>query len=155
MSIHEKAIGIDLGTTYSCVSIWRNNKPEIIPNDLGERTTPSVVSFSEKERFIGESAKNQIVRNYMNTVYDAKRLIGRRFNDEIVQKDMKLWPFKVEKAADGERPKIVVQYKKEKRTFFPEEISAMILGNLKKNVEDYIGEKIKNAGKTSHYAYRR
>ena len=91
----EPALGIDLGTTYSCVAVWKNGKVEVIPNESGNRITPSVVSFTNKERLIGDAAKNQIVKNYKNTVYDAKRLIGRLYNDKEVQEDMKLWPFKV------------------------------------------------------------
>ena len=95
MDDEEPALGIDLGTTYSCVAIWKNGKVDVIPNESGSRITPSVVAFTNKERLIGDAAKNQIVKNYKNTVYDAKRLIGRFYNDKEVQQDMKLWPFKV------------------------------------------------------------
>ena len=108
------SIGIDLGTTYSCAGIWRNGKVEIIPNQMGERTIPSIISFTETKRLIGNEAKSQITRNYKNTVYDAKRLIGRNFNDEIVQKDMKLWPFTLKKKKKN-KPLICVEYKKKER----------------------------------------
>ena len=121
MSEEDYAIGIDLGTTYSCVAVWKNSKVEIIPNDLGDRTTPSVVSFTNSERLVGQAAKNQITRNYKNTIYDAKRLIGRRFNEEEVQKDKKLWPFKVEKDPKN-TPLICVEYEGKTQKFLPEEI---------------------------------
>ena len=108
----DTAIGIDLGTTYSCVGVWMNDKVEIVTNDQGLNTTPSYVAFTEDERLIGDSAKNQTARNPMNTVFDAKRLIGRKYTDTSVQEDIKLWPFKVEAASDG-KPTIVVQYKGE------------------------------------------
>jgi L1 cell adhesion molecule like protein len=140
----ELSMGIDLGTTYSCVAIWRNGKPEIIPNEMGERTTPSVVCFAKDDRLIGEAAKSNI-KFFKNTVYDAKRLIGRRFNDPEVQKDMKHWPFKVVKDPKSDRPKIEVEYKGQTKSFFAEEISAMILQKLAMNVSSYIGKEVKEA----------
>ena len=110
------AVGIDLGTTYSCVGYFTNDKVEIIQNDQGLNTTPSYVAFTEDERLIGDSAKNQTARNPTNTVFDAKRLIGRKFADPIVQKDIKLWPFKVESGVE-DKPMIVVQYKGETKKF--------------------------------------
>ena len=139
------AIGIDLGTTYSCVAVWKNNKVEVIPNDVGERTTPSVVSFTNKECLIGKAAKNQIKRNLQNTVYDAKRLIGRLFDDKIVQEDMKHWPFKVVKCPQTGKPKIKVNYKNEVKTFYPEEISSMVLQKLKQTAKDYLGKEVVDA----------
>jgi len=138
------SIGIDLGTTYSCVGTWKNNTVEIIPNDMGERTTPSYVSFSETERLVGTAAKNQAARNAENTVFDAKRLIGRKFGDPIVQGDMKLWPFKVVQESQ-DRPAIEVLYKGEKKRFFAEEISSMVLGYMKNISEAYLGGPCKDA----------
>ena len=136
------ALGIDLGTAYSSVVVWKNNKVEIIPNEVGERTTPSVVSFTNKERLIGQAAKEQIIRNYLNTVYDAKRLIGRLFDDKIVQDDMKHWPFKVVKCPKTGKPKIQVNYLNEVKTFYPEGISPMVLQKLKQTAKDYLGKEL-------------
>lgn len=138
------AIGIDLGTTYSCVGVWKNGSVEIIANDMGERTTPSYVSFSDSERLVGQAAKNQSARNPENTVFDAKRLIGRKFDDSVVKSDCKLWPFTVKNGNQG-RPVIEVSYKGEKRTFFPEEISSMVLVKMKETAESYIGQAVKDA----------
>jgi len=138
------SIGIDLGTTYSCVGTWKNNAVEIIPNDMGERTTPSYVSFSDTERLVGTAAKNQAARNAENTIFDAKRLIGRKFDEPTVQSDIKLWPFKVVRES-ADRPAIEVEYKAEKKRFFPEEISSMVLGYMKQIAEAYIGSPIANA----------
>ena len=139
------AIGIDLGTTYSCVGVWVNGKVEIIPNDMGERTTPSYVAFTDTERLVGDAAKNQITRNPKNTVFDAKRLIGRKFEDHEVQEDIKLWPFTVVKDEKTDRPQIVVTYQKQEKKFFAEEISAMVLQKLKQTACDYLGKQVKKA----------
>merc|ERR1719515_703065 len=124
-----ETIGIDLGTTYSCVGVWQNDRVEIIANDQGNRTTPSYVAFNDTERLIGDAAKNQVAMNPSNTVFDAKRLIGRKFSDSCVQSDMKHWPFTVVEL-DG-KPKIKVEYKGETKTFFPEEISSMVLTKMR------------------------
>merc|ERR1712113_810203 len=131
------------GTTYSCVGTWKNNTVEIIPNDMGERTTPSYVSFSDTERLVGTAAKNQAARNAENTIFDAKRLIGRKFDDPTVQSDIKLWPFKVVRESQ-DRPAIEVEYKAEKKRFFPEGISSMELGYMRSIAEAYMGTKVNN-----------
>jgi len=138
------AVGIDLGTTYSCVGVYQNDKVEIIPNDQGNRTTPSYVAFNSEERLIGDAAKNQAARNSENTIFDAKRLIGRKFNDATVQKDMKLWPFKVEAGIDN-KPIISVKHKGEVKKFQPEQISAMVLEKMKTIAEAYLGNQVKDA----------
>jgi heat shock protein 1/8 len=138
-----KAIGIDLGTTYSCVGVWQNDRVEIIANDQGNRTTPSYVSFSDNERLIGDAAKNQVAMNPANTVFDAKRLIGRKFADAEVQSDMKHFPFTVI-SKDG-KPYIQVEYRGEKKEFSPEEISSMVLLKMKETAESYLGTTINNA----------
>jgi len=144
MSKKAPSIGIDLGTTYSCVGTWKNNTVEIIPNDMGERTTPSYVSFSDTERLVGAAAKNQAARNAENTVFDAKRLIGRKFSDPVVQADMKMWPFKVVQESQ-DRPAIEVTYKGEVKRFFAEEISSMVLGYMKQISEAYLGTQVTQA----------
>ena len=134
------AIGIDLGTTYSCVGWWRDNRCEIIANDQGNRTTPSYVSFTETERLVGDGAKNQGSLNPENTIFDAKRLIGRKFDDPAVQADIDHFPFKV--ISDNNKPKIQATYKGELKTFQPEEISSMVLTKMKEIAESYIGEEV-------------
>ncbi|XP_066388999.1 heat shock 70 kDa protein 4-like [Miscanthus floridulus] len=138
------AIGIDLGTTYSCVAVWRHDRGEVIANDQGNRLTPSCVAFTISERLVGEAAVNQAALNPTNTIFEVKRLIGRRFSDESVQEDVKLWPFKVV-AGDDERPMIVVQHEGKEKQFMPEEISSMVLVKMRETAEVYLGKKIKNA----------
>jgi L1 cell adhesion molecule like protein len=138
-----KAVGIDLGTTYSCVAVWQNDRVEVIANDQGNRTTPSYVAFTDTERLIGDAAKNQVAMNPHNTVFDAKRLIGRKFDDAEVQSDMKHWPFKVVPTAG--KPNIQVEYKGETKTFTPEEISSMVLLKMRETAEAYLGGAVKDA----------
>ena len=137
------SIGIDLGTTYSCVGVYKNSKVEIIANEQGNRTTPSYVAFTDTERLIGDSAKNQANNNPTNTICDAKRFIGKKFNDQTVQNDMKLLQFSLSNKEGN--PVFDVEYKGEKKQFRPDEISAMILGKMKKTAEDYLGSEVKNA----------
>ncbi|XP_010456365.1 PREDICTED: probable mediator of RNA polymerase II transcription subunit 37c [Camelina sativa] len=139
------AIGIDLGTTYSCVGVWQHDRVEIIANDQGNRTTPSYVAFTDTERLIGDAAKNQVAMNPVNTVFDAKRLIGRRFSDASVQSDRKLWPFTIISSGTAEKPMIVVNYKGEEKQFSAEEISSMVLIKMREIAEAYLGTTIKNA----------
>ena len=137
-------IGIDLGTTYSCVATWQNNNVEIIANDQGNRTTPSYVSFNSEERLIGSSAKSQSSQNPENTIFDAKRLIGRKYSDPLLQSDIKHFPYTVKSDSDG-KPVIEVSYKNELKTFKPEEVSSMVLSKMKEIAEAYMGEDIQNA----------
>eukprot|EP00922_Rhytidocystis_sp_ex-Travisia-forbesii_P015236 GHVS01022745.1.p1 GENE.GHVS01022745.1~~GHVS01022745.1.p1 ORF type:complete len:688 (+),score=130.48 GHVS01022745.1:85-2064(+) len=139
-----QAIGIDLGTTYSCVGVWKNDTVEIIANDQGNRTTPSYVAFTDTERLIGDAAKNQVARNPENTIFDAKRLIGRKYGDTSVQTDMKHWPFTV-KAGAGDKPIIEVNFQGEAKTFHAEEISAMVLTKMKEVAEAFLGKTVNNA----------
>jgi L1 cell adhesion molecule like protein len=138
------AIGIDLGTTYSCVGVWQNDRVEIIANEHGNRTTPSYVAFTDSERLIGDAAKNQASANPKNTVFDAKRLIGRKIDDTNVQADMKHWPFEVTADANG-KTKIGVEFKGEQKAYLPEEISAMVLTKMKQTAEAYLGSEVKDA----------
>ena len=139
-----QAIGIDLGTTYSCVGVWQNDRVEIIANDQGNRTTPSYVAFTDSERLIGDAAKNQTAMNPTNTVFDAKRLIGRKFSDSKVQDDMKYWSYKVV-AWSGDKPMIRVEFHGETKEFAPEEISSMVLTKMKEVAEGYLGKKVTDA----------
>ncbi|XP_065870470.1 heat shock cognate 70 kDa protein-like [Euphorbia lathyris] len=138
------AIGIDLGTTYSCVGVWQHGKVEIIVNDQGFRTTPSYVAFTDTERLIGDAAKYQVDMNPINTVFDAKRLIGRKYSDATVQSDMMLWPFTVV-AGPGDKPMIVVTYKGEEKQLSAEEISSMVLIKMREIAEAYLGTTVRNA----------
>lgn len=133
-----KSIGIDLGTSYSCIAVWRNNGVEIIPNDQGNRVTPSYVAFTDTERLIGDAAINQLAKNPHNTIFDAKRLIGRRFSDQSVQQDIRFWPFKVV-PNHKDKPVIAVNYKGQEKHFSPQEISSMVLSKLKEIAETYLG----------------
>lgn len=137
------AVGIDLGTTYSCVGVWQHGNVDIIANDQGNRTTPSYVAFTDTERLIGDAAKNQVALNPRNTIFDAKRLIGRKYNDPKIQQDLKHWPFKVVNE-DG-KPKIQVTYKGAIKCFAPEEISSMVLIKMKEIAEAYLGRAVKKA----------
>jgi len=138
------AIGIDLGTTFSCVGVWQNGRVEIIANDQGNRTTPSYVAFTEEERLIGDAAKGQASGNPTNTVFDVKRLMGRKFNEPMVQADRKAWPFKVVEGSQG-RPYVEVDFKGEVKQFLPEEVSAMVLTKMKQIAEGYLNTTVKDA----------
>ncbi|MCI24997.1 heat-shock protein, partial [Trifolium medium] len=139
-------IGIDLGTTYSCVAVWldEHNRVEIIHNDQGNKTTPSFVAFTDDQRLIGDAAKNQTASNPQNTVFDAKRLIGRKFSDSVVQNDMMVWPFKVVSGVD-DKPMISVKYKGQEKHLCAEEISSMILTRMREIAETFLESPVKNA----------
>jgi heat shock protein 1/8 len=141
--VYDGAIGIDLGTTYSCVATYEGSNVEIIANEQGSFTTPSFVSFNDKERLIGEAAKNQAAMNPRNTVFDVKRLIGRRYDDPTVKKDIESWPFKI--IDDAGNPKVEVEYLKETKSFSAQEISAMVLTKMKEIAEAKIGKKVEKA----------
>jgi len=138
------AIGIDLGTTYSCVGVFQNERVEIIANDQGNRTTPSYAAFTNTERLIGDAAKNQVAMNPENTVYDAKRLIGRKFSEQSVQSDLKHFSYKVDPDSK-DKPLIKVNFKDEDKTFTPEEISGMILTKMKETAEAFLGQTVTDA----------
>ena len=144
MQKNKYAIGIDLGTTYCCVGVWKNNNVDIIKNEFGHNTTPSIVSFKENQRLIGEKAKNVIIKNYENTLYDSKRLIGRNYSEIIKQENINLWTFNIEK---DEKDKIlyVVKYKNEIKKFYPKQISSIILESLKNNASKYLNQEITDA----------
>lgn len=143
MSKDNVILGVDLGTTFSAVGVYLNGKVEIIANEQGNRTTPSYVAFTETERLIGDGAKNQASNNPINTIFDAKRLIGRDFSDPVVQSDMKHWPFKV--IEKNKKPYFEVEFKGETKIYSPEEISAMVLTKMKTVAEDYLGHTITDA----------
>jgi len=137
-------IGIDLGTTYSCVGVFKNGRVEIIANDQGNRITPSYVAFTaEGERLIGDAAKNQLTTNPENTVFDAKRLIGREWNDKAVQHDIKYFPFKV--VDKNTKPHVVLDTQEGEKVFAAEEVSAMVLTKMKETAEAYLGKKVTHA----------
>jgi heat shock protein 1/8 len=144
MTTKKIAIGIDLGTTYSCVGIYRNGQVQIISNDQGSNTTPSWVCFNDTERLIGDGAKTQSIRNSTNTIYESKRLIGRKFTDESVQKDIKNFSYNVISDSNN-NPVINIDYKGEKKQFSPTEIASMILSKMKEIAESYLGEKVDSA----------
>ena len=139
------SVGIDLGTTYSCVGVWQHGQVEIISNEMGERTTPSYVAFTDTARLVGASAKSQVAMNPINTVFDAKRLIGREFSDAAVQTDMRTWPFKVIKDPKTSKPQLQVQFRGKTKLYFAEEISSMVLIKMKEIAETYLGDVVSNA----------
>ena len=138
------AIGIDLGTTYSCVGVWQNDRVEIVPNDQGNRTTPSYVAFTDSERLIGDAAKNQTAMNPKNTVFDAKRLIGRKFSDQKVQEDIKDLSYKVV-SGKSDKAVVEVEFKGDTKRFEPEEISSMVLTKMKETAETFLGKPVTDA----------
>jgi heat shock protein 5 len=142
--VEAPCVGIDLGTTYSVVGVWQKGEVQIIPNEMGNRITPSVVAFTDTERLIGDGAKNQLPQNPENTIYTIKRLIGRKYKDDTVQKDKKLLSFQVVEDKDG-KPKVQVKVQGKTKEFTPEEISAMVLQKMKEIAETYLGTKVKNA----------
>ena len=144
MSDQQIVLGIDLGTTNSCVSIWINGKIETLANKMGHRTTPSMICFTKNEVIVGDAAKNTMLRFPTTTIYGIKRLIGRNFNDKEVQNDMKYWPFKIIKGPNSNKPKIEVEFQNKKQTFFAEEISAKVLVTMKEIAEEFLNRKVKD-----------
>ncbi len=144
MENYKGGIGIDLGTTYSCVAVFENSKVEIIPNEQGNRTTPSFIAFNDMERMVGEAAKNQVAINSENTIYDIKRVIGLNFSDQNVQKDIKNFTYKIIQK-NGDKPCVVANFKGENKEFSPEELSSMILSKMKETAESYLGKKVTKA----------
>ena len=144
MSASKTVIGIDLGTTYSCVGVWQNDRVEIIASDSGNRTVPSMVTFTDAERLIGDAAKSAAATYPRSTVFDAKRMVGREFRDPLLQADMKHFPYDVVDDGKG-RPKIVVETKDGQKQFYPEEISAMVLQKMKAIAEAYLGQTVRDA----------
>ena len=144
MSEQQIVLGIDLGTTNSCVSIWINGKIETLANKMGHRTTPSMICFTKNEVIVGDAAKNTMLRFPTTTIYGIKRLIGRNFNDKEVQNDMKYWPFKIIKGPNSNKPKIEVEFQNKKQTFFAEEISAKVLVTMKEIAEEFLNRKVKD-----------
>merc|ERR1719411_873895 len=138
-----KVIGIDLGTTYSCVGVYQNQKVDIIANDQGNRITPSYVAFTETERLVGEAAKNQATSNPKNTIYDAKRMIGKKYNSKTIVSDRKQWPFDI--VNKDNKPMVKVEYKGETKQFASEEISAFVLQKMKSIAEAYLGQTVTHA----------
>jgi heat shock protein 1/8 len=151
-NVEAVSVGIDLGTTYSCMGIWRNGRVEIIPNEQGNRTIPSYVAFNDAEVFIGDAAIDQLVINTANTVFDVKRLIGRKFSDSEVRSDRKHWPFKVIESSQG-KPMIEVQFQGELKQFSAEEISSMVLTKMKETAEVYLGHEVKKNAVITVRAY--
>lgn len=137
------AIGIDLGTTYSCVGVWQNGKVEIIANDQGNRTTPSYVAFTDTDHLVGDAAKYQVAMNPENTIFDAKRLIGRPYNDSNIQADMKHWPFRVLDV--NSKPYFEVSFNGEKKQYSPEQISSMVLSKMKQIASTFLGQTVTDA----------
>ena len=142
--IKGESIGIDLGTTYSCVGVWQNDRVEIVANDQGNRTTPSYVAFNSTEKLVGDAAKSQVTLNPKNTVYDAKRLMGQKFSDKSVQEQLKHFSFDV-KSGPNDVPSICVSYKGEEKSFSPQEIGAFVLEKMKSTAEAYLGKEVNNA----------
>ncbi|CAF4213011.1 unnamed protein product, partial [Adineta steineri] len=138
-----RAIGIDLGTAYSCVAIFQHDKVEVIPNELFERTTPSYVTFTKYRRLVGSEAKHQADANRNGTIFNVKRLIGRRYDDAVVQNNLKHWPFQL--VIDLEKPKIMIEYKEQLKLMTPEEVSALILRKMKQIAEDHLGGPVTDA----------